>query len=176
MDGRDFSRLGKAAQQQILRKLAEQKAQNIVLPQKSSRGAFKTSCEGRNAGRNSNRVYPPKNELESKYHAKPTARLMPNGTVRVFASKKEAERYDELMAWLDAGYIEDLRLQPQFTLIEGYINADGEPVRAERYVADFSYRVDGVLVVEDAKGVKTEGYKIKRKQMQDKYGIRVNEV
>lgn len=176
VDMKDFNRFGKAAQQQILRKLAEQTAQNNGKGRNSSRGATRTENEGKNAARNSNRVYPPKNGRESKYHARPTARMMPNGTVRVFASRREALRYDELRILLAAGKITDLRIQPQFTLLEGYVNEDGEVVRAERYVADFSYKQDGVTVVEDVKGKRTDVYRIKRKQVIDKFGIVIREV
>lgn len=44
------------------------------------------------------------------------------------------------------------------------------------YVADFQYMRDGELVVEDAKGVKTKEYIIKRKLMLYFHGIRIKEV
>ena len=56
-----------------------------------------------------------------------------------FDSKKEARRYDELMAMLRAGQIRDLKLQPQFTIQEAYTTPEGQRVRAIRYQADFSY-------------------------------------
>lgn len=112
-----------------------------------------------------------------------------------FDSKKEAARYDELMVMLRAGAIRDLRLQQEFTLQEKYVTATGELVRAIRYVADFTYErktsqqsflPDGSLhsivmwekVVEDVKSPATitPVYKIKRKMMQDRFGITVAEV
>lgn len=44
------------------------------------------------------------------------------------------------------------------------------------YYADFVYYRDGELVVEDAKGMKTKEYIIKRKLMLSIHGIRIKEV
>lgn len=97
-----------------------------------------------------------------------------------FDSQKEGRRYLVLMDKLKNGEIRDLRLQPQFTLIEGFKTATGETVQAERYVADFSYINElGEFVVEDVKSVATrkkETYLIKKKQMLDVYGISITEV
>ena len=95
-----------------------------------------------------------------------------------FSSKKEANRYSELMLLRKAGRIIQLRLQPSFTLTEAFITPDGERIGASRYVADFSY-VDtetGEYVVEDVKGVRTAVYLQKKKQMLDKYDIRIKEI
>ena len=48
--------------------------------------------------------------------------------------------------------------------------------KACKYVADFTYHENGDLVVEDAKGVKTEAYRIKKKLMLKEYGIKIREV
>lgn len=95
-----------------------------------------------------------------------------------FDSQKEARRYDELMTLLRAGEITDLRLQPQFTLQESYKTESGERVRAVRYTADFSYRRDGQLVVEDVKSrpTRTKEYLRNRKFMRAKYGIDIQEI
>ena len=95
-----------------------------------------------------------------------------------FDSKKEAGRYDELMALLRAGEIDNLKLQPQFTLQESYMTEEGERVRAIRYVADFSYTQGGEFVVEDvkSKATATAQYKMKKKMMREKFGISVKEV
>lgn len=113
----------------------------------------------------------------AKYRNKKTSVVMPNGTTRTFDSRKEAARYGELLALLRAGKIHDLRLQVDFTLQEAYVTAEGEPVRAIRYRADFTYRdaETGTEVVEDVKGVKTSDYKLKKKLMQDKFGISIKE-
>lgn len=44
------------------------------------------------------------------------------------------------------------------------------------YRADFTYLADGQLVVEDAKGHRTEMYLLKRKWLEAEYGITVREV
>lgn len=107
----------------------------------------------------------------SKYNATPTT---VNG-VR-FDSKKEADRFRELLLMLRAGVISDLRLQHNITLIEGWKTVDGETIRPEVYKADFSYIKDGRRVYEDTKGVKTHVFLLKRKQVLDKHGIKIVEV
>ena len=111
-----------------------------------------------------------------KYHNEKEQRVMPNGTVRTFDSIREAKRYDELALMLKAGQIKGLRIQQSFTMQEGYVTADGETVRPIVYKADFVYWKDGERIVEDAKGVRTEEYKLKRKLMLERFGISVEEV
>ena len=112
-------------------------------------------------------------KTESKYHAKKDIR----GKLK-FDSKKEARRYDALVLLLRRGEISDLRVQPEFTLIEAYTTPGGERVRALRYREDFSYRRGGELIVEDVKSEETTTrvYLNKRKMMQEKYGITIREV
>lgn len=99
------------------------------------------------------------------------------GKIR-FDSKKEARRYDALLVLLAAGAITELKIQPEFTLTEAYTTPDGERVRAWRYRADFSYKRDGVLIVEDVKSsaTRTRVYINNCKMMREKYGIEVQEV
>jgi hypothetical protein len=108
-----------------------------------------------------------------KYHAVKETR----GAI-TFDSRKEARRYDALVVMLRCGEIEDLRVQPEFTLIEAYTTPEGEKIRAMRYRADFSYRKQGQLIVEDVKSAatRTRVYLDKRKLMREKYGIDVVEV
>lgn len=60
-----------------------------------------------------------------------------------------------------AGKIQDLELQPRFLIIDS-IKWEGETLAKRSYVADFSYIQNGVKVVEDKKGYKTDVYKIKK--------------
>lgn len=95
----------------------------------------------------------------------------------VFDSAKEARRYQELVLLQRAGEISDLQRQVPFVLIPSQVDEDGKVIeRPVRYVADFAYKENGVYTVEDAKGVRTKEYVIKRKLMFQKYGIRVKEV
>lgn len=116
---------------------------------------------------------------ETKYHSRPDTRATESGAALHFDSRKEARRYDELVALFRAGKIKDLRLQVDFTLQEAYTCIDGKRVRAIRYRADFTYQeqVNGEwdVVVEDVKGKKTKEYNIKKKLMLDRYGIRIRE-
>lgn len=111
-----------------------------------------------------------------------------------FDSKKEAQRYRDLLDLQSRGLISDLQRQVKFELIpsmraDGHTNTRGRyipgPVieRAVYYVADFVYTdCTGERVVEDVKGYRgtsSAGYKvfiIKRKLMLQRYGIRVKEI
>lgn len=96
---------------------------------------------------------------------------------KTFDSKKEAERYWVLKMLEDAGDISDLRTQVPFELIPSQRGEDGKVIeRAITYIADFTYWQDGRFVVEDAKGFRTEVYKIKKKLMLHTHGIRIKEV
>lgn len=89
---------------------------------------------------------------------------------RVFDSKKEAARYQELSMLERSGIIKSLVCQPKFPL-------DVNGTRICTYIADFSY-VDqsGREVIEDVKGIKTATYRLKAKLMIACYGLRVVEV
>lgn len=99
-----------------------------------------------------------------------------------FASITEANRYKELTLLQKAGKIENLRLQVPYELIPAqYAEVNGKKTcieRAVKYIADFMYydKEKNEWVVEDAKGYKTEVYKLKRKLMLSVYGIQVHEV
>lgn len=89
-----------------------------------------------------------------------------------FASKLEATRYRELKRLEADGQISELRLQVRFNLIP-----PKKPLRGVSYVADFVYRdVHGDFIVEDAKGVRTKDYIIKKKLMWYMHGILIHEV
>ncbi len=126
--------------------------------------------------------------MANKYNAKKAVRKMPNGAEHVFDSQKEAARYDQLVLLLRAGKIRNLKIQPQFTLQESYISSDGDRVMAIRYTADFSYEraaapdcngtVWWLKTVEDVKSraSKTEAYEIRRRLLQERFGITLVEV
>lgn len=89
---------------------------------------------------------------------------------QTFASKAEAKRYLELKGFERQGLISGLHTQVRFELVP---KQDGE--RAVSYVADFVYTQDDKLVVEDVKGMRTPVYKLKKKLMLYRHGIRVLE-
>lgn len=104
---------------------------------------------------------------KSKYHAKP---VTVDG-IR-FDSKREAERWQQLLLLYRAGEISNLRRQVPYVLI-----------RKSDYGRDIVYRADFVYVdkscieiVEDAKGFKTDIYRLKKRLMAEKYGIIIKEV
>ena len=106
--------------------------------------------------------------VKNKYGARKVT--TPDG--QKFDSQKEYHRWCELRLLERAGKINRLQRQVRFNLIP---KQDGEA--ACTYVADFVYYDDNWdLVVEDAKGYKTDVYKIKKKLMLYFHGIRIQEV
>lgn len=105
------------------------------------------------------------------------------------ASEREALRWTHLNLLQRAGVISDLQRQVSFELIpaqwesyerygkKGKRLKDGKRCveRSVVYVADFVYMHDGKQVVEDAKGVRTADYVIKRKLMLYLKGIKILE-
>lgn len=87
------------------------------------------------------------------------------GTGHAHDSKLEARRCDMLTG---DPLVEDLRQQVPFAFLE----AGRE---CFRYIADFVYRLGGVEVVEDAKGMRTDVYRLKRKLVEARFGIRISE-
>ena len=94
-----------------------------------------------------------------------------------FDSKKEYNRYLELMIYQESGVISNLKRQVPFIICDKVRDENGKLLQREaKYVADFTYVQDGRLVVEDAKGYRTELYKLKKKLMLERYGIIIKEV
>jgi len=103
-------------------------------------------------------IIPKKTRRPNKYFAKKTLAFGEK-----FDSKWEAERYGQLKAMERAGVVEQLERQVKYEL---KIN----DVKICNYVADFTYLLieeDGSskYIVEDAKGVLTPEFKLKKKLM-----------
>ena len=108
----------------------------------------------------------------TKYHSR---KITVDGMT--FDSHKEARRYWELHLMQRAGEISDLRTQVKYTLIPAQKKPSGGTERAVTYTADFVYRDKaGNEIVEDAKGVRTQQYIIRRKLMLHVYGVEIKEV
>ena len=131
--------------------------------------------------------YKGKTPNKSKYGAKKQTITNSDGSVITFDSKKEMQRFVELRYMEQAGLISDLQRQVKFVLIPAQREPDtvgkrggvikGRLIEHEcAYIADFTYRQDGELVVEDAKGMRTPEYIIKRKMMLYFHKIRIKEV
>lgn len=91
-----------------------------------------------------------------------------------FDSKKEANRWSELKLLAMAGKIRNLKRQVPIRC-----EVNGELVC--KYIADFTYDepidvADWGFVVEDAKGFKTEVYKLKKKLVEALHGFEIREV
>lgn len=89
-----------------------------------------------------------------------------------FDSTKESRRYLELRGRQMAGEISDLRFQREYELI-----VNGEHIAS--YLADFEYKENGELIVEDVKSKATRKipvYRIKMKLMMALYNIKIKEM
>lgn len=96
-----------------------------------------------------------------------------------FDSAKEARRWQELKLLERAGEIYDLERQVPFIVIPEQRDEKGKLIEREvKYIADFVYKEKGSLrrTVEDAKGVRTKEYIIKRKLMLHRFGLKIKEV
>lgn len=116
-------------------------------------------------------------------HAREKKRGRVKGTVRTragdrwFDSALEASRYAELLLLAKAGQIEGLACQVRIPLM----GQDGPVLtptgRQMHYVADFTYRdtASGAEIIEDAKGFRTEQYRMKRAIL-NAMGIQIREI
>lgn len=103
-------------------------------------------------------------QKESKYHNQKT-----EVDGMTFDSKKESKDWTRLKSMEDSGIIKNLRAQVPFELQPKYETKDGRKIRPITYVADFVYERDGVVYVQDSKGMRTDVYKMKRKMFEYKY-------
>jgi hypothetical protein len=89
----------------------------------------------------------------------------------MFASKREAARYRDLLWLQEANAIERLECQPSFK-----IEVKGKPIC--KYIADFSYidRRTGEKVYEDVKGVRTRLYRLKKKLVEAIHDVEIIEI
>lgn len=115
--------------------------------------------------------------MANKYKARKT---VVNGIQ--FDSKKEANRFIQLMELQNQGKISLLKMQVPFTLIPNQYVGKKCVERAVKYVADFEYwdNEKDCKIVEDVKGFKGgAGYavfRIKKKLMRWIHGIEVKEI
>lgn len=114
----------------------------------------------------------------------------------VFDSKREADRYDELLMMQKQGLICELERQKEYVLIPAQYKTEerygkrGQKLQDKKillergvtYVADFVYKKDGEFVVEDSKGYRNPSsapyakFVLKRKLMLWVHGIKITEV
>ena len=90
-----------------------------------------------------------------------------------FDSKREAQRWQELLLMQRAGEITGLARQVRIELIP-----KTKLYRATSYLADFVYfdKRTGKTVYEDAKGMQTDVYRLKKKLLYWRHGIEIREV
>lgn len=98
-------------------------------------------------------IWGKRSRKDHKYHAR---KMEVDG--KIFDSQLEGKRYIALKILQRQGIISDLRTQVKYPLLcNGMHICD--------YIADFVYIRDGVEVIEDAKGVITAEFRLKRKLM-----------
>ena len=127
-----------------------------------------------------------KKNKQSKWHNTPCEY---NGIK--FASHKERDRYIFLKSLEDKGVISDLKRQVRYTVCPAVYGEREVQLKtktkiekftrqiASYYYADFTYILNGELVVEDVKGaegVETEVFRLKAKLMLAYNGIEVKKV
>ena len=110
--------------------------------------------------------YPRQYGKYNKYNAKKTEFMGYK-----FDSKWEAERYGQLASMQMAGVVEDLERQVKFDII---VNDH----KICKYIADFVYILTHEngkkeKIIEDAKGVQTTDFKIKKKLMKAVFDIEI---
>ena len=96
---------------------------------------------------------------KNKYNARKT-------TVcgHTFDSKREAEIYLDLLSRKQAGEIVRIRLQPSYTLLEGFRDNTGKNQKPITYTADFLVEYDdGRREVIEVKGMRTRDYLLRKK-------------
>lgn len=96
-----------------------------------------------------------------------------------FDSKHEAEYFVQLRQRLERGEITNLALQVAFPIC--VTNPSGVIVNVARWIADFVWLeasgvTAGMQVVCDAKGVRTEAYKLKKRLVEAQHGLSILEV
>lgn len=96
---------------------------------------------------------------KNKYNARKT--VMCGHT---FDSKREAEIYLDLLSRKQAGEIVRIRLQPSYTLLEGFRDNTGKNQKPITYTADFLVEYDdGRREVIEVKGMRTRDYLLRKK-------------
>lgn len=116
-------------------------------------------------------------EIQGKSNSKGNKRNGRNGKYNAIAvttqegrfdSTAEYERYLVLKLLERAGEITELTRQIPYSL-------DAGGIHISNYVADFVYKIKGVTIVEDVKGVRTPEYRLKRRLMREILGIEILE-
>ena len=88
---------------------------------------------------------------------------------RIYASRKEAGRAQELDLLMLAKEVVDWTPQPPFDII-----INGKKICT--YVGDFAVLwADGTQTIEDVKGMRTAVYRLKKKLVEALYGITITE-
>lgn len=106
----------------------------------------------------------------SKYGNIKTSRILPDGTVAKFDSKREAARWDELCCWQKLTAISNLQRQVPFIL-----SVNGKKIG--KLILDFVYtdNLSGQEVHEDVKSgpTMTPIFKWKARHLEAQYGYKV---
>lgn len=86
-----------------------------------------------------------------------------------FDSRAEAAYYSRLKMLRKAKQIQEFECQPVFVLVPPF-RKNGKHYRGIKYVADFKVtHLDGSIEIIDVKGVRTQGYLLKRQLFENLY-------
>ena len=123
-----------------------------------------------------NRKYPKEDDSSSRC---PSSKPSKYGNIKteangiLFDSKKEADRYLELLLLLKAKRIYLLKLQERFHLLNAFTTIEGKRINSITYTPDFTYfdSKTNKKVIEDVKNehTKTQQFNLKWKIMQEQY-------
>jgi hypothetical protein len=90
-----------------------------------------------------------------------------------FDSRKEYERWNQLLLLEKAGHIRDLQRQRKYELYAR--RPDGDMLAIGGYVADFVYLRGEDVIIEDVKGFRTQLYRWKKKHFEAQTGFAITE-
>jgi hypothetical protein len=137
---------------------------------KAPRGLCKECLRptGRDGRPDKDRLRCPEHEHEKGHKYRACVVLDEQGRV-LYRSRKEMHRHQDLLRLEMLGVVTGLRREVPYALV-----VNGKKVAT--YRADFVYRVDGRKIVEDAKGVRTEAYRLKARLWEAVVGTKIREV
>jgi hypothetical protein len=99
-----------------------------------------------------------------------------NRKTKGFDSKREYNRAQDLLLLEKIGEISNLEFQVRYELIPKQVDEQGKTIeRPIFYTADFRYTENGSTIIEDAKGMRTRDYIMRRKLLLFRFGIRIRE-
>jgi hypothetical protein len=153
----------------LLERLPEAKRRAIV---EAWRDAGERSARAINAALDADDARRPRRQSDDAEPKKPRGSKYGNKLVEdggeLFHSVGEFRRWRELLALQRAGVVSELERQVEYPICVAGLHVCS-------WFADFRYKQNGKVVVEDFKGFRTEVYKLKKKFVEAIYKFRIFE-